>query len=236
MQEFKKQIKFFNSIIEKKNFPKSKQIELYRELIFNRFLDSFEYAFPYTKEVLGESYFKILVEGYLKEYHSKQILWQEAKGFVDFVIKNKWDFKEKFPFIDELIYYEWLEIEISNEKEKSKKANFDWKSKYKINNTARINIYEYPVHKFNYISIDDIIQNKNRYNLLIFREPQNFEINTVELTDFVYQLLDEISSGITPKTALNTKSLEIELEEIIPYLEKFFLELVENEVLVDYYS
>jgi hypothetical protein len=236
MQEFKMQIDFFNAVIGKNDTMKLKEVELYRELIFNRFLDSFEHAFPYTKEVLGDEKFKLLVEDYVKEHHPRQILWQEAKGLVDFIIKNDWRFKRELPFIDELVYYEWLEIELSNEDDTSNKTDFSWNDIYKINKTARLNIYEYPVHKYEEMEINEIIKNKSRYNLLIFREPKDFEIKTVELTDFVYQILDEISSGITPMESLKTKDLEIDYEEIIPYLENFFSQLTENKVLVDYSS
>ena len=236
MQEFNMQIAFFNAVIGKNSSLNSKEVELYKELIFNRFLDSFEYAFPFTKEVLGDERFEFLVEDYVKEHHSKQILWQEAKGLVDFVIKNDWKFKKEFPFIDDLIYYEWLEIELSNENEEGNRTEFNWNKNYQISKTARLNIYEYPVHKYEELEIDEIIQNKERYNLLVFREPQNFEIKTVELTDFVYQLLDEISSGVTPLNALKSKDIEVELEEITPYLENFFTELIQNEVFVDYSS
>ena len=236
MQEFNMQIDFFNAVIGKNSSLNSKEVELYKELIFNRFLDSFEHAFPFTKEVLGDERFEFLVEDYVKEHHSKQILWQEAKGLVDFVIKNDWKFKKDFPFIDDLIYYEWLEIELSNENEEENKTEFDWNKNYQISKTARLNIYEYPVHKYEELEIDEIIKNKGRYNLLVFREPQNFEIKTVELTDFVYQLLDEISSGVTPLNALKSKDIEVELEDITPYLENFFTELIQNEVFVDYSS
>ena len=235
MQEFNMQIEFFNSITGKIP-PNSKEAELYKELVFNRFLDSFEYAFPYTREILGSKIFELLVEEYIKEQHSEQILWKEAKGFAEFIIKNDWKFKNDYPFIDDLIYYEWLEIELSNEKETGKQTEFDWNKKYSINSTARLNIYEYPVHRYEDIEIEEIIGNKGRYNLLIFREPVDFEIKTVELTDFVYQILDEISCGITPYESIQEKNIEIEKEEIMPYLEKFFTELIENKVFVDYSS
>ncbi len=236
MQEFNMQIDFFNAVIGKNNSFNSKEVQLYKELIYNRFLDSFEYAFPYTKEVLGDEKFELLVEDYVKEHHPRQILWQEAKGLVDFIIKNDWKFKKEFPFIDDLIYYEWLEIELSNEKEEANKTSFDWNRSYQLNKTARLNIYEYPVHKYEKIEIDEILKKKGRYNLLIFREPNDFEIKTVELTDFVYELLNEISSGVTPMESLKSKDIEIDLEEIMPYLQNFFSELMENEVLIDYSS
>ncbi len=230
------QIDFFNGIIGKKTNLNSKEVELYRELVFNRFLDSFEHAFPNTKEVLGTEVFSLLVRDYVKEHHPNQILWQEAKGLVDFVIKNQWKFKKDFPFLDELIYYEWLEIELSNEIDESSSSDFNWNKKYQINKTARLNIYEYPVHKYENLSINDILDSKGRYNLLVFREPENFEIKTIELTDFVYQILNEVSSGTEPLSSLKSKKVDIDIEEIIPYLENFFTELVEKKVFINYSS
>ncbi len=229
MQKFTE--KEFFDVVRGTQKSENKILNVYKDLVFNRFYESLSYAFPLTEYFIGEDIFSEYVESFIKLNSHHPILWKNSKQFMEFVLQKSMENKDIPEFILELVYFEWLEIELFNEiEDKTDNIKFDWNKRYKLNNNVRLNKYMYPVHKAKDLERDEIISQKGIYHLLIFRNSK-YEIQSVELTEFIFKLLIKISYGKKPDESLYIKEKGISREELIPYLDKFFNDLIDKNIL-----
>ncbi|RMA97815.1 HvfC/BufC N-terminal domain-containing protein [Hydrogenothermus marinus] len=225
--------KFYKSIIYGENLlnlPENR-LSIYQSLVYNNIEDSCAKAFPLTKKILEDKWEK-LISDFLKNHKFKSpYLWEVPKEFISF-LKNKGIFEEK-SFLYELMLYEWLEIEIFNEDIPSVNREFNWYEKYNFSKTSKLLNFKYPIHKISEIDIKKIEDLKADYFLIIFQNPDTYEIEYLEITPFLYQILDNINSEkLINQVKQVCKSFNINYEDILPKLENFFKMLIKNKILI----
>lgn len=210
--------------------PQNSAQETYHLLVFNRFYDFVETSFPLFSS-LAEDELKSLIRDFLKLKHTYPILLGLGKEFVEFFRKVETPLKEKLPFLEELLIYEWTEIEVFNAPEEREAVPMSWEGHYRISKSARLLRFEYPVHKAEELSAEEILSGKGEYHLLIYRDRED-EVKRTDLTPVVYRFLYLINSGETPSSALEVSDLGEYAEEARPYLERFLSELIALKVLI----
>ncbi len=135
-----------------KSIPGVKESNMYkyRELIYNVVDDSLASAYPLTKNLLQTKEWDSLVHGFLAGHFCKSAqIWQMPRELMDFVKENDYGLLKKYPFLMDLLLFEWMEVEVFMMKD----IQFDYtllgdfyKDKLVVNPELRIVPLLYPVH------------------------------------------------------------------------------------------
>jgi len=187
---------FFNKSIKNRKTDNSQEL-LYQELIFYRFNEILSNAYPVSKTLIKNWNKK--VEKFIKSRPKTPLIWKMPSEFKSFLNK-KYRLKKS---IKELLWIEWIEIELMMNKEKSKNSNFSFNNKYRLSKKAKIKKLNYPIHKQEF-------QKKLTY-LLIYEDSSTFETKWVELSYFLYQLLKSLNKK-SLNEILNSKCLEFNID------------------------
>lgn len=85
----------------------------YRRLVNGVLKDTLNNAFPMTKNLIGKKRWKKSIK-YFFSNHACQTpqTWKLPLEFINYYNEVPFPFKKNFPFLNELLQYEWLEIEV----------------------------------------------------------------------------------------------------------------------------
>ncbi len=222
---------FFTSLYSdenSENFPQER-LNIYKSLIFNNIEDTCAKAFPITKHILNENW-NNLIKNFIKEENLSSPYLQDVPfEFFNFC-KN---FEGLEDFITELMFYELIELEVFNKDIPLVKANFSWNYVYRLSETAILKEFSYPVHKLNEIGIENLKRLKGNFPLIIYLNPKNFDVEYLEITKFLFEILEKINED-SLKNIVNTvcSKNKISFEEVKPPLEKFFKLLIDRKIIV----
>jgi len=162
----------------------------YRRLVYNVIKDTLKNAFPITKKLIGKKRWKKAVAHFFENHKCKTPqVWKLPLEFYEYYSENALPFKKEFPFINELLHYEWLEIEIFM-MEDLPVENFDTEktSHNQIivpNPEIKVLALQYPVHikKVKLITEED----KAQYFVTIHRD---FHTKKVRFNNLSYPFVE----------------------------------------------
>lgn len=119
------------------------QMTLYQDLIYNNINKTLKRAFPVSVNILSKAQWRTLTLGFLAHYESKSPYFYDlSKQFTEYlntVSTLPW------PFLHELMHYEWVELDV--ELSVDSKSSQDLSYRYLTNNSTRVLVYRYPVHR-----------------------------------------------------------------------------------------
>ena len=85
----------------------------YRRIVFSIVKDTLKTAFPIARKFVGKKKWKKLVHHFFANHKCKTPqVWKLPLELCDFYRENPFPFKKQFPFLLELLQFEWLEIEV----------------------------------------------------------------------------------------------------------------------------
>lgn len=231
MKEFKIQRDFIESILSDKQLDK--RLMIYKDLTFNNIEDTLSKAFPITKTLIEESWENITYK-FIKNYPIKTpYLWEVPKDFLEFFKKENFQEKRKLPFLDELLEYEWLEIDIFNTDIPQDVSEFSWSKRFFLSSSCVIKTFSYPVHRIGSLSPEDIIKQKSNYFLIIYNNYEDMEVSYIQLTEFLFDIVSNISKDTTLEVVKQTcQKYSIPFEEIAEKIEKFLNLLCQERIIV----
>lgn len=155
-------------------------IKQYRRLVFNVVKDTLLTAYPLTHNLLSVKEWNNLIQEYFSNHNcqSPQI-WEMPKELFEYLQQNEnHPLKRKYPFIEDLLYFEWLEIELYMMEDIAplpyKKEGVIAKNKIVLNPEITIFSSQYPIHlkKASEIKAKD----KGQYFVAIHRHPENGKV------------------------------------------------------------
>lgn len=173
------------------------RIHHYRRLIYGVIDDSLCSAFPLTENLLEENEWKFLVDEFIAKHNSQSPqIWQMPFEFYQFIDKNDYELKAKYPHLIDLLLFEWKEIELYMMEDKNDDLNnlsldIYNHSQIVINKEYDILQLSFPVHlkSSNFISVED----KSNYYVLMFRA--NDKVLFFDLSVFFFWLIYEIENN-----------------------------------------
>lgn len=172
------------------------RIHHYRRLIRGVIDDSLRSAYPLTENLLTDDEFHFLVDEFIANHNcqSPQV-WQMPFEFYSFIEENEFVVKTKYPYLIDLLLFEWKEIEIYMMEdlngEDNLESSFNEKSKIIINREFEILKLDYPVHLKSANEITD--GDRGEYYLLMFR--YNDKVQFYDISSFYVWMLSEILNG-----------------------------------------
>jgi len=200
----------------------SEAIEVYTELVYYRFLEVFEKAYPRFKKMVSEETFDKLIYDFLKVGAKTPILWRVSGEFKDFLSHNN---DLDMPFLTDLLEFEFLEIEMFMQKySEHTKSLFSLKKSYAFSKEANIRDFSYPVHHPDF-DVNPEAFECGEFTVLFYYNAKREEVLYEEITPFIEEFLHSLTPDVSMMQSIKKMAEVYEvgneelLEILLPVLE-----------------
>ena len=217
-----------------------KNISHYRRLVYNVVRNTLEMAYPITRKVCQENVWNDMVSEFFSNHpcQTPQV-WQMPYEFYQYAKNNDYRIRFKMPFLIDLLYFEWIEIEVHTMPDlpvPSFSLNGSEKTDIPVTNPEfRIIRLEYPVHLF---SISQVEQKRGDYFLLVFREPDTGKVEFISLSALYAYIIELLSKGTYKIPAIiqevNKLSVNGNLKDLGINIYNFVAELKRKKFILGY--
>jgi len=219
------QKRFINTITKQEELSMpSEGLKVYQDLVFYRFLEVFEKAYPRFRRMVSEKKFSELIYNFLKIGAKDPILWRVSGEFKEFLIANN---DLEMVFLSNLLEFEFLEVEMYMHKYPEYiEKEFTLESSYALSVDANIRTFTYAIH---HPVFDENPQNfeKGEYTVLFYYDSQTESIIYEEITPFLAVFLGTITREKSISIFIEDKAKEYDvtrvelLEVLLPLLKRF---------------
>jgi len=220
------QDRFFDILMAQKKGFENTNIYVYQHLVYNRYEEVIKNSFPLFLKYINEENLEESIKLFMESSPKTPFVWKAANDYRKFVKKQKLFDKKKYLY--DLLYYDWIEIELSMTEYKNKNLNnFSFKNSYKISNSSRIKRFKY-----------DIINNKHttkRENfLVIYYDFKSDDVIYREINQLIYILFQRLNKNETIGKTLKklSKENDIDFKEAKNFLAPALKELYKNKVFI----
>ncbi len=181
----------------------------YRRLVFNVIKDTLETTFPIAFQYIDSKIWDEMVYTFFSTHKcSDPQVWRMPNEFVGFCEAENYSEKFTLPFLNDLLRFEWMEVEVYMMEDIEYPANINTtillQSKIAVNPEQKIIKLEYPVHMEKPF---DAVDKKGNYFLLLFREKESGRVQFLNLSVLFAYLIENIS--------IEEKTLEEILNDIL---------------------
>jgi hypothetical protein len=160
-------------------------LQHYRRLVFNVTFDILSNAFPIARKQLGAQWKAIIEEFQFNHKCISNQVWRMPEEFFVHVLNYRSDLLLDLPYLNDLLRFEWIEIELYSEQDKDLiVANSQL---YQLNPHSRIVQFDFPVYKP--IKEWDA-EPKGNYYLAIYRDLEELKVRFIELSELVFLVLE----------------------------------------------
>ena len=146
-------------------------------------------------------------------------VWKLAGEFFGYWKSNPHALMEKYPFLPDLLAFEWIEIEVFMMEDipyPGASDNGDYLADpVAFNPEHRIIRVEYPVHIRNAKRITSA--DKNDHYILIFREQESGKVQFIDMSAYLTLVIENMINGLTLSAILNELKAQVnenDLEEL----------------------
>ncbi len=238
----KSQMHFGQYIRSGKNPPVttvSENTHHYRELVYSVIKDTMSNAYPILKNFLNAKEWENAVQ-YFFEHHKSQTeqIWKLPFEFYEFYLENPFPTKKIIPFLNELMYFEWLEIEVFM-MEDLEFLPFSEKGNPKTdvlipNPEIKILPLQYPIHNKATKKITE--KDKGQYFVSLHRDYYDKQVKFNELSLPFVEMLVLLNEQETTFIDLYPilKKYESDSEKISEQILEFIRFALENNLILGY--
>jgi len=175
---------------------KPENVYQYRRLVFNVVLGILKQAYPIALKAIGHEKFSDLSNQFFKFYNcqSPQV-WKLPLEFSNWfkAFSGKKDYPE---YLSELLYFEWLEIQIHTQQNEDVSNfsvfNFNEQSNLKLNPYIFSILLGYPFHK---TQKENWIQEKGQFPIIIYRDFNDHQVRFMAVSQFGFGIIGFIKSA-----------------------------------------
>lgn len=160
------------------------RIHHYRRLITNVVNDTLRTAFPISVAALGEERWQELVDDFFSAgLPQTPQVWKLPFEFYQYHAEQETRNSLSIPFLNDLLYFEWMEIEIHTMPDRLypdfvSEGNL-FKDKLALNPEYEVVQLEYPVHTH---PVSEAINMKGDYFALLYRLPESGHVQFLSLS------------------------------------------------------
>ncbi|HXB40899.1 MAG TPA: putative DNA-binding domain-containing protein [Bacteroidia bacterium] len=177
-----------------------KHVKHYRRLVYNIIDDILESAFPVFFEFASDEMWDEMVNTFFSKHNCRTPhVWKVPGEFYEYACKENWKEKHKIPFLEDLLLFEWIEMDIHTMKDETipaYKKEGDWnKSIVILNPEYRILTTQYPVHTTPPVYLNE--KTKGQYFILIYRLPETGSIQFLDISVLYALTIEKIEEEKT---------------------------------------
>ncbi|HKY64250.1 MAG TPA: putative DNA-binding domain-containing protein [bacterium] len=203
--------KFWAKICFDGSYRPKGRYRVYRELVSERMLDTLKNISPVARSLLSEKEWWALLWAFLKKAPPKSEILRELAGeFSGYLKARRHPLAKKYPYLGELLEYEYLEIEMRFAPEDEGRTPA---GKFRLNPAHALASYRWPVHFISEDFRDPKKMPRGYYHLLLWRDPQSLEVKFMEVNGLIAALLRRLEKG--PQAA-GTLLKAVAKEQAIP--------------------
>ena len=210
---------FWEKVCFDPHYQPTGRFQAYRDLVFEGMFEVIQNICPIVRSILSDEELKKLFWDFLlasppQSPVLRRLPWELSQ----FLRKNRHPLLEKFPWLGELMEYEYLEIQVRfAEEEKGNTAP----EKITLNPAHALGEYTWPVHFISDTHCDAKALPRGKYFLFLWREPKNLEVRFLEVNALVAAMLRNLQQGPqSPKDLLGKIALELGLPLSEEYLQE----------------
>lgn len=202
-----------------------KKIALYQTLIRNKIDYVLRRTFPLTHHLLqGEQWDELTRTFIAKEDLPSPFFWKMAESFAQFVQKNHFAELFNFPYLNDLVHFEWIEIELYMMPDIPRENH----SGLHLNPESHILTYSYPVFEKKKLPRPMI---KGTYPLFAFRQPKTGDVHFIALSPFFQTVLELIEKQQSDVLITAAKKYHLDEKKVLLKGEKFLDDLLQQNAL-----
>jgi hypothetical protein len=218
------QERFLDILKNQKENKTSNAFKVYQKLVYYRYEEIIQSTFSYFIKYISSKELEDSIYEFLKNPPKTQFVWKIANDYRKFV-KEQNLFEDR-KYLYELLYFEWIEVEIYMKEYKEKEDNhFSWENSYELAKSARIK-------KFKFDIIGSKYEEERENYLIIYFDFENNKVLYREINQFIYVLIKKLKQG-TLEQVLEQLCLEneIEIDDAKTILEEPLRELILGKAL-----
>lgn len=176
---------------------RSSSVHHYRRLVYNVVDDSLQSAYPLTHNLLEEEEWDNLVQRFFSEHpcQSPQV-WYMPKELYEYMMAVQHPLLGKYPFLQELLWFEWLEVELFMMEDRSAeyRARGNLRlDKLVLNPEHHLAHFQFPVHLQPAHQITTAHQ--GHYFLVLHRQPESGDVEFTALSPAFVSMLETLAEG-----------------------------------------
>lgn len=175
-----------------------RHVKHYRRLVYNIIDDILETAFPLFHAFAEEGLWNELVNDFFSKHNCQTPqVWKVPGEFYEYACKENWKEKYNVPFLEDLLLFEWIEMDIHTMKDETYPEYVAEGSLEKgtivLNPEYRILQMTWPVHTTPPENIND--KTKGQYFVLIFRQPESGSVQFLDISILHALTIEKIEEG-----------------------------------------
>jgi hypothetical protein len=212
----------------------------YRRLVYNVVDDTLRTAFPLTHNLLSEEEWDDTVNRFFSDHSClSPSIWKMPYEFYQYFEQNDSGLKSVYPFLTELLLFEWMEIELYMMEDKifpetQNEGSFE-NDTIKFNPEFKLMRFNYPVHQKNPKAINEA--DRGEYFLLMFRNKISSAIEFINLSIYYAWLIERINTSTDSLTTILTEAAAIfgfDNQSLLENTLSFLTELKEKTFVIGF--
>ncbi|NQU87454.1 MAG: putative DNA-binding domain-containing protein [Mariniphaga sp.] len=173
---------------------RAERLPHYRRLVYNVIKSALESSFPIAFKYVNENDWEKMGYNFFGSHKCQTAqIWRMPEEFYEFCVEQNYSDKFNIPYLNNLLYFEWLEVDLYMMEDISYPEFIEsayWtENKIAINPEFKLIKLEYPVHN---TKPDELKNQKGNYFLLLFREKESGKIQFIELSVLYAFLIENI--------------------------------------------
>lgn len=218
--------RFFDNLLNQEEGFENTAINVYQKLVLIRYIEVIKNSFPLFIDEISQNKLEKSVKAFMKNSPKTPFVWQIPNEYRKFVKKAKLFDDKKYLY--ELMYYDWIEIEIYMKEYKFKKQKkFSYKQKYILSKSARIKRFKFDI-------INKEYKTKRENFVAIYQNFETIDVVYREINQLIFLILKRINKKQSLGDVLKEicKENELDFKEAKTLLQEPFEELFLNKVLI----
>jgi hypothetical protein len=216
------------------------RIHHYRRLISNVVHDTLRTAFPISVAALGDETWLLLVEDFFSSgVPQTPQVWKLPLEFYQYHASSESGKSMSLPFLDDLLYFEWMEIEIHTMPDRPYPHFVNegdlLKDTLAINPEYEIVRLEYPVHTH---PVREARELKGEYFSLLYRMPESGHVQFLNLSALNVYIITRLQEEKVPLNEIKNEIARVAGIESGRYLDdalkKFVGDLLERKMILGF--
>ncbi|MBV8253293.1 MAG: putative DNA-binding domain-containing protein [Chitinophaga sp.] len=176
------------------------RLSWYREMVFNILTEALEAAFPIAYANLPQRKWDSMTQDFCSHHACKSYqLWKMPLEFYTYAVEHSWDEKYDIPYLNDLLSFEWAELELYNMEDLPTPAfvpQGNWlHDVILLNPEYRLLAFKYPVQKET--TRRKLLQQVGAWFVLLYRIPVTGQVQFVELSPWLAFVAEQLYAGIT---------------------------------------
>jgi len=206
------------------------RVQQYRRLVYNVADDTLQTAYPLTYALLTTAEWDALVNDFYSNHRCQSYqVWKMPYELYEYVAGNDLSLKQQYPFLTDLLLFEWMEIELFMMEDKKAGAFLregELITDVLVCNPEHVLLQlDYPVHTKKAATITSA--DHGLYYLLLYRLPDTGQVQFIELSAFYAWLVEQVTTTGYPVYEISKEAAslfniprQVLLENCVPLLEE----------------